>query len=99
MVGQDYTKEEMEGKHFQTIEGQVETQPVEQRDIEKDLMDISWAETIDQLQEIYTVSYKHWITVKNKENMARLIEAKDSRKAEIESQPKEDINPETGEVK
>ena len=105
----------MEGKHFQehhepakakshTIEGEVEAPkaeaaPVEPRDVEKDLMDIAWAESLDHLQEIYTIAYKHFMNLKDKKNMTRLVEAKDKRKAEIEAEPKEEINPETGEIK
>lgn len=118
VVGQDYTKEEMEGKSFpdvqedvapakakkqgKTFEGEkvapaAEAAPEQERDIEKDVMDISWANDMDELQNIYTTSYKHWMNKKNKKNMERLVEAKDKRKAEIESATS--VDPETGEVK
>ena len=105
VVGQDYTMEEMQGKTFpeeerkqyqpknQTIEGV----KVESRDITKDSMDISWANDINELQEIYTLSYKYWMNLKHKENMDILIKAKDKRKLEIETTL--NINPETGEIK
>lgn len=111
VVGQDYTMEEMQGKSFpqeetrqsrptgQTIEAEkVETPVAEAHDIEKDVMDISWANDVTELQEIYTVSYKYWMNLKNKENMKRLVEAKDKRKLEIEA-ALGIVNPETGEVK
>jgi phage recombination protein Bet len=111
VVGQDYTMEEMQGKTFpnedrpvkavnQTIEGEkVEAPVAESRDIEKDCMDISWANDVSELQEVYTVAYKYWMNLKNKPNMARLVEAKDKRKVEIEAALGETVNPETGEVK
>lgn len=117
VVGQDYTKEEMEGKTFadhveevvakpaaskkgKTIEGEAvkatAAEPVADRDIDQDLLDISWANDIDELQNVFTLCYKHWVAAKNKENVAKLIEAKDKRKLEIEEATK--VNPETGEV-
>jgi phage recombination protein Bet len=111
VVGQDYTMEEMQGKSFpeeerkhskpvsQTIEGEkVETPVSEPHDIEKDCMDIAWANDVTELQEIYTVAYKYWMNLKNKPNMARLVDAKDKRKVEIEAAVGS-VNPETGEVK
>jgi phage recombination protein Bet len=117
VVGNEYTKEEMEGKMHdhnekpphkgQTYEQRAEPQaapapaaasaPVEPHEIEKDLMDISWSESVDQLQEVYTVAYKYWMNLKNKENMNKLVEAKDKRKGEIEAE--QTVNPETGEIK
>lgn len=117
VVGNEYTKEEMEGKNYhhddvkpqsksvsKTYEGEkvektVESAPQEVHTIDNDLMSISWAETVDQLQEVYTVSYKYWMNLKNRANMAALVAAKDKRKNEIESDTKCDINPETGEIK
>jgi len=114
VVGNEYTKEEMEGKNFhhedvapaktnRTFEQHAEPKqeaaapaPVEPHEIGKDLMDISWAGTVDELQEIYTVAYKYWMNLKNRENMNKVVEAKDKRKLELES---ETINPETGEIK
>jgi len=114
VVGNEYTKEEMEGKNFhhedvapaktnrtfdQPAEPKKETvsaAPVEPHEIGKDLMDISWAGTVDELQEIYTSAYKYWMNLKNRENMNKVVEAKDKRKLELES---ETINPETGEIK
>lgn len=114
VVGNEYTKEEMEGKMHdhneqaprkgQTYEQRAEPEaqaapaaPVEPHEIQKDLMDISWAESVDQLQEVYTVAYKYWMNLKNKENMTKLVEAKDKRKSEIEDG--QTVNPETGEIK
>jgi phage recombination protein Bet len=116
VVGNEYTKEEMEGKNyhhevheapkaksdnrtFEHEKSEPTPEPVAAHEIEKDLMDISWSETVEQLQEVYTVAYKYWMNLKNKANMTKLVEAKDKRKAEIESEPKGDVDPETGEVK
>lgn len=114
VVGNEYTKEEMEGKmhhhdeqrpakqYNKVIEGESvaapATSPVEPRDLQKDLMDIGWANDVTELQEIYTVSYKYWMNLKNKENMSKLVEAKDKRKAEIEATLGNTVNAETGEV-
>ena len=115
VVGNEYTKEEMEGKlhHHEdvnpnrspkTYEGQrVETKAeeapqAEAHEIEKDLMDIGWANDIDELQDIYTKAYKFWMNAKNKENMQKCIDAKDKRKVDIEEAMKT-VDPETGEVK
>lgn len=114
VVGQDYTKEEMEGKHHEiidepakpkgrTFEGEKQAAPVEpevDHDIEKDVMDISWANDVNELQDIYTKAYKYWMNKKNKENMNRCIEAKDKRKLEIEAVVKDEkVDPDTGEIK
>lgn len=103
VVGQDYTKEEMEGKHHQEIDEPkvqgrvfeaVKETPIEEHDIEKDVMDVSWANDTNELQEIYTKAYKYWMNKKDKKNMERLVEVKDKRKSEIETF----VNQETGEV-
>lgn len=116
VVGNEYTKEEMEGKNFhhedrkpqnqsaktyehEKTEKTVEAAVEEPHTIEKDLMDISWAENLETLQDIYKKAYKFWSVAKNKENLATLMEAKDKRKTEIESAPQGNIDPETGEVK
>ena len=64
-------------------------------------MDIAWSQTMEELQNVYTESYKYWIHVKDKENIAKIIEAKDKRKSELEalSKENEEIDQETGEVK
>ena len=64
--------------------------------MDKDLMDISWADDLETLQDIYKKAYKFWATAKNKDNLAKLMEAKDKRKSEIELSLQAD--PETGEV-
>lgn len=99
-VGQDYTKEEMEGKSFPE-EKEVKAIVIDEEDIheiDQDIMNIAWANTIDELQNIYTKSYKFWMNKKNKKNMERLVEAKDKRKDEIEGIV-QTVNVETGEVK
>ena len=71
-------------------------------DVDQDIMDISWAESVDNLQKIYTIAYKYWMNLKNKENMKKLAEAKDKRKGELEKvdieSAVETVNPETGEI-
>lgn len=115
VVGNEYTKEEMEGKSYhnddqprkgQTFESKrVETEtaaPVEAaepHEIGKDLMDIAWANDINELQEIYTKAYKFWMNAKNKENMQKCVEAKDKRKTEIDAAVSETVDPSTGEIK
>ena len=107
VVGQDYTKEEMEGKHFpeapksakpvnNVIEGTL-MEPEEIHTIEKDLMDISWAADVDALQDCYKKAYKYWAQAKNKENIAKVMAAKDERKAQLELDESK-IDLETGEV-
>lgn len=111
VVGNEYTKEEMEGKHHldnhsetkkihakskNTIIEEEKVEP-EIHSIEKDLMDISWCENITYLLEVYTKVYKFWANAKNKENLEKVMVAKDKRKAELESI--ETVNAETGEIK
>lgn len=67
-------------------------------DIDQDIMDIAWAENSNSLQEIYTKAYKFWANAKHKENLEKVISAKDKRKSELEATI-ETINPETGEIK
>jgi phage recombination protein Bet len=100
VVGQDYTKEEMEGKHFPDSIKVVKQENIELHEIEKDVLDISWAESVEHLQEVYTKAYKYWSVTKNKENLKRLMEAKDTKKDEFKiTVPQEEINVETGEIK
>lgn len=118
VVGNEYTKEEMEGKMHHhddvaprkgnTYESQkveaaapaaAPAEPTEQHEIGKDLMDIAWANDIDELQDIYTKAYKFWMNQKNKENMNKCVEAKDKRKLEIEAAVSENVDPQTGEIK
>lgn len=101
IVGNEYTKEEMEGKgHIEEINVTQKTshvinaEVIEDHDIEKDLMDISWAEDVESLQDIYKAAYKYWAIKKNKENIAKLMEAKDKKKEFLEAT----VNPETGEI-
>jgi len=89
VVGSDYTKEEMEGKHHP--ESEVINAPVyeaitqePERDIEKDILDISWADSVDNLKDIYTKAYKYWMNKKNKENMDKCVAAKDKKLSEFE---------------
>jgi phage recombination protein Bet len=109
IVGNEYTKEEMEGKNYhhedtrkpkgQTIEHEPIAAPVE-HNIDQDLLDISWADSVDNLKEIYSKAYKFWMNKKNKENMQKCVEAKDKKLAELESSTKaETIDNETGEIK
>lgn len=102
VVGQDYTKEEMEGKHFpEAIEVKkqdikvYDAQVLPERDIDQDLIDISWADSAS-LETIYKDCYRYWATVKNEENLQKIIKAKDKRKDELQT---DIIDAETGEVK
>lgn len=74
---------------------------VDKRDVEKDIVDISWADDVESLKETYTSSYKYWMKFKDKTTLTRLVQAKDKRLSEIESESSKKvvINPETGEVK
>lgn len=104
-VGNEYTKEEMEGKIIfepktRVIEGEKvepKNEPIQDRDIQKDLVNISWCETMDDLFNVSNDAYKYWLAAKNAENMKLVKDAKDKRKSEIEYQSK--VDPETGEVK
>jgi hypothetical protein len=69
------------------------------RDILKDLEDIGWCNTLDELQTAYHVSYKHWVALKHGENVKSIIDAKDKRKKELLEEQKETVvDQETGEV-
>ena len=110
VVGNEYTMEEMEGLHHEqkpkreekVIEHsepnsvKVADLPVENHEIEKDLLNITWAETVDSLKDVYTAAYKYWMNKKDKVNMAKLVEAKDKQMLAIESTL--NINAETGEI-
>jgi hypothetical protein len=73
---------------------------IELHDIDQDLMDISWAKDISELQDIYTKSYKYWIGKRDKDNVQKVIQSKDKRKMELESSEEIVIvDEETGEVK
>lgn len=107
VIGNDYTKEEMEGKTFPDL-NEVKPQDKinkdeytvsnhEEKDIDQDLLDISWSSNLEQLQDIYKKAYKYWVGKKNKENIQKCMDVKDRRKIELE---KEEIkmNEETGEI-
>jgi phage recombination protein Bet len=111
VVGNEYTKEEMEGKTYthdynrksyiksnvETIEHEATNIVDEFHEIEKDIIDISWADSIDNLKEIYSKAYKFWMNKKHKENMTKCVDAKDKKLSELENE--QTVNPETGEVK
>lgn len=59
-----------------------------ERDIEQDILDISWASDVDNLKHVYSTAYKYWMNAKHKENMAKCVEAKDKKLCELESEPK-----------
>lgn len=117
VVGNEYTKEEMEGKlhhhdeqrptQNKTKTYEAKAEPVNQadeevitpHDIEQDVMDIGWADSIDNLQSIFTLSYKYWIKIRHTENVEKIIKAKNKRKTELETETKTDeVNVETGEI-
>jgi phage recombination protein Bet len=112
VVGQDYTHEEMEGKHHKPIDDTkhqgrtIEAEKAEaveavaDHDIDQDLLDISWADSVDGLKEIYSKAYKFWMNKKHKENMEKCVLAKDKKLAELETDTKaEKVDPATGEIK
>lgn len=110
VVGQDYTKEEMEGKShpepeeykgktYDAVKPIKQEEVITEHDIDQDLLDISWAETVDNLKEIYGKAYKFWMNKKHKENMQKCVDAKDKKLIEIESIKTETIDLETGEIK
>lgn len=88
-----------------TVEGEssmtdeiVETETVVEppfRDIEKDLLDISWCDSMDDLEEKFKAAYKYAVYRRDTESVKRLIDAKDKKKLELS----ESVNAETGEVK
>lgn len=97
VLGQEYTKEEMEGKTFdvekivkipqkikEVIDKKEITHAKEDRDIDQDILDISWTNDLEDLQKKYKEAYKHWANEKNKENLEKVIAAKDKRKQQIE---------------
>lgn len=97
VLGQEYTKEEMEGKTFdvekivkipqkikEVIDKKEITHAKEDRDIDQDILDISWTNDLEDLQKKYKEAYKHWANEKNKENLEKVIAAKDKRKLQIE---------------
>jgi hypothetical protein len=69
---------------------------VQSRDIQQDIIDISWAKDIEELQKIYVESYRHFISIKDQDSVKKIISAKDKRKSELEEY--ESIDTETGEV-
>lgn len=76
---------------------------METRNIDEDLQNVSWANDIDELQEIFKPAYKYYLSTKNKTALKKLIDAKDKRKKEIETYTanaavSENVNAETGEV-
>ncbi len=74
----------------------INDQTESERDIEKDLLDISWAKSLDELQTIFTESYKYWVKLRHNENVKSLIDAKDKHKKQLEL---DSVDVETGEVK
>lgn len=73
---------------------------LEDHDIDQDLLDISWSDSVDNLKETYTKAYKFWMHKKHKENMQRCLEAKNKKLSELKSASKsETIDTETGEIK
>lgn len=97
VLGQEYTKEEMEGKSFevekivklpQKIKEVIDKKEIahanEDRDVDQDILDISWTNDLEDLQKKYKEAYTHWAKEKNKENLEKVIAAKDKRKLQIE---------------
>lgn len=98
-VGQDYTKEEMEGKSLDSNTSSSTVmlpvaKPVEKLDLIADnasiinmddmVLDMGQASTLDELQDIYVRHYKTCTQARDMEAMKSLIEAKDKVKAEIQ---------------
>lgn len=89
VINMPATNKQIESKQEQIIE----------RDIKKDLEDISWCNTLDELHKTSSESYKHWLAAKHAENIKTIIDAKDKRKLEIMAEEKETVvDQETGEV-
>ena len=106
VVGNDYTKEEMEGKLYeQESEPTVTAHVLEvKRNLEADITCLSMAHSLDKLQELYKEYYKYWSMKKDKEALAAVIDAKDKRKTALENiaefqKEYNDVDVETGEVK
>ena len=53
------------------------------RDIEKDLMDITWCDSLENLEKKFKESYKHFVSIRDTANVKRLIDAKDKKKIEL----------------
>jgi hypothetical protein len=53
------------------------------RDIEQDLLDISCSDSLDALEKRFKESYKYFVSIRDTENVKRLIDAKDKKKLEL----------------
>lgn len=57
---------------------------INKRDLEQDLLDISQCNSLEELQSVYTNAYKHFVAIKDKESLDKLIKAKDKKKESID---------------
>lgn len=72
------------------------------RDIGDDVMDIGWAKDMDSLHEIYATAYKYWVSLRDTDNVKKIVDAKNKRKDELIATKQEEldnVDVETGEVK
>jgi phage recombination protein Bet len=110
VVGQEYTKEEMEGKFFPEQEHKVEViqvindkpliEKLNDDTLDNALLNMSQCDNVDDLQGIFTHAYKQFAQSRDKESLQKLILAKDKKKQEIEETIKSfNDEIETGEVK
>jgi hypothetical protein len=79
----------------------------EERDIDQDVLDISWCNSLDELHKLSSESYKYWVQLLGRtvnsndkkivsEKVKRIIDAKDKRKKQLEL---DSVDVETGEIK
>jgi hypothetical protein len=69
--------------------------------LDNTLLNISQSGNVDELQEVFTIAYKHFTSLRDKESLKKVIDAKDKKKAELEmvKEFNEEIDSATGEVK
>lgn len=82
---EEKNQESNEADQLSGAEQVTEVVQTEERDINKDLIDISWCDDIDKLKDVYSKAYKYWMNKKHKENMQRCVEEKNKKLAELEA--------------
>ncbi len=74
----------------------------EETDLNMDINHMMRCETLEELEKCYTKSYKFWVSKKDKDRLAKIIETKDKRKSELEVKQFQDelnsVNVEVGDI-
>ena len=113
-VGNEYTKEEMEGKHV-TYQGRAESSnnqtvkidkievintPIQSDfDLDDALLRVSQCLSLPELENLYVTAYRELTQRRDKESLRKLIDAKDKKKSELNMKEfNEEIDSKTGEV-